>query len=51
MKNEDDLENKVGGNDGDGDGTPKFGRLLLCLLGAVMLIIMITIGTEAYYSG
>lgn len=29
---------------------PKFGRLLLVLLFAVMLIVAITFATEAYYS-
>lgn len=33
-----------------GDGTPKFGRLLLVLIFAVILMILLTIATEAYYS-
>ena len=33
----------------DGDGTPKFGRLLIVLLGAVALIGLITFASEAYY--
>lgn len=33
-----------------GDGTPKFGRLLIVLVLAVMLIGAITLGAEAYYS-
>ncbi|MBC3884616.1 hypothetical protein [Undibacterium griseum] len=32
------------------DGTPKFGRLLIVLFFAVMLIVLITVATEAYYS-
>ena len=34
----------------DSDGTPKFARLLVVLGLAVMLIIVITFATEAYYS-
>lgn len=34
----------------DTDGTPKFGRLLIVLLCAVLLIVAITFATEAYYS-
>ncbi|MDP1977600.1 hypothetical protein [Undibacterium sp.] len=32
------------------DGSPKFGRLLLVLIFAVMLIVVITLGSEAYYT-
>lgn len=32
------------------DGSPKFGRLLLLLAFGVMLIVLITIGSEAYYT-
>lgn len=32
------------------DGVPKFGRLLLVLLTAVLVIVVITFTTEAYYS-
>lgn len=32
------------------DGSPKFGRLLLVLLGAVLLIVAITLISEAMYS-
>lgn len=32
------------------DGSPKFGRLLIVLVCAVMLIVAITFATEAYYS-
>ncbi len=35
---------------GAGDGSPKFGRLLIVLVLAVMLIGAITLGAEAYYS-
>jgi len=31
-------------------GSPKFGRLLLVLIFAVMLIVVITVGSEAYYT-
>lgn len=34
----------------EADGTPKFGRLLLVLISAVLLIVAITFATEAYYS-
>ena len=33
-----------------GDGTPKFGRLLIALVLAVMLIGVITLSAEAFYS-
>jgi len=33
-----------------GDGTPKFGRLFVVLVLAVMLIGAITLSAEAYYS-
>ena len=33
-----------------GDGTPKFGRLLIALVLAVMLIGVITLSAERYYS-
>jgi hypothetical protein len=32
------------------DGSPKFGRLLLVLVLTVLLIVAITVGSEAYYS-
>jgi hypothetical protein len=32
------------------DGSPKFGRLLLVLIGAVLLIVAITFASEAFYS-
>lgn len=32
------------------DKTPKFGRLLLVLAGAVLLIVAITFASAAYYS-
>ncbi|MFM9438468.1 hypothetical protein ACFDR9_005575 [Janthinobacterium sp. CG_23.3] len=35
---------------GGGDGSPKFGRLLIALALAVLLIGAITLGAEAYYS-
>ncbi|MES2072841.1 MAG: hypothetical protein V4488_20970 [Pseudomonadota bacterium] len=33
-----------------GDGSPKFGRLLIVLILAVLLMVLLTIATEAYYS-
>lgn len=36
--------------DQGGDGAPKFGRLLIVLVLAVMLIGAITLSAEAYYS-
>lgn len=33
-----------------GDGSPKFGRLLLVLILAVLLMVLLTFATEAYYS-
>lgn len=33
-----------------GEGTPKFGRLLLVLVAAVMLIALITFLSESFYS-
>jgi len=36
---------------GEGDdGSPKFGRLLIGLVLAVLLIVAITFGSEAYFS-
>ncbi|WP_164471226.1 hypothetical protein [Herbaspirillum rubrisubalbicans] len=32
------------------DGTPKFGRLLVVLICAVLLIVVITFASEAYFS-
>lgn len=32
------------------EGAPKFGRLLLVLAAAVMLIVLITFASEAYFS-
>lgn len=34
----------------ESDGSPKFGRLLIVLFLAVMLIVAITLGSEAMYS-
>ncbi|HTH45091.1 MAG TPA: hypothetical protein VL528_08415 [Oxalicibacterium sp.] len=31
------------------DGNPKFGRLLLVLAFAVLLVVLLTFGSEAYY--
>lgn len=32
------------------EGSPKFGRLLIVLAIAVILVVAITLGSEAYYS-
>ncbi|MEM8514376.1 hypothetical protein RCH14_003721 [Massilia sp. MP_M2] len=32
------------------DGSPKFGRLLVVLLLALLLVVAITFGSEAYFS-
>ncbi|MFL9922912.1 hypothetical protein PQR62_01450 [Herbaspirillum lusitanum] len=32
------------------DGSPRFGRLLIVLILAVLLIVAITFGSEAYFS-
>lgn len=32
------------------NGSPKFGRLLVVLIFAVMLIVVITLASEAYYT-
>lgn len=37
-------------NIGDDAGTPKFGRLLLVLAAAVLLVVALTLASEAYYS-
>jgi len=37
-------------NNGEPDGSPKFGRLLVALVLAVLLIVAITFGSEAYFS-
>ena len=34
----------------EGDGSPKFGRLLIVLVLAVLLVVAITIGSEAYFT-
>jgi hypothetical protein len=38
------------GREQQGEGVPHFGRLLLVLLAAVLLIALITWASEAYYS-
>mgnify|MGYP003576347186 FL=1 len=35
---------------GGSDGVPRFGRLMLVLVAAVLLIVAITLGSEAYFS-
>ncbi|KAF1047017.1 MAG: hypothetical protein GAK35_00814 [Herbaspirillum frisingense] len=35
---------------GGADGSPKFGRLLVVLICAVLLIVAITFASEAYFS-
>lgn len=48
--------NDNGGNGGEGGGpstpgdAPKFGRLLLVLAFALVLIVALTFGSEAYFS-
>ncbi|HEX8612650.1 MAG TPA: hypothetical protein VF800_15295 [Telluria sp.] len=37
-----------GRDDNSGDGSPKFGRLLIALVLAVLLIVGITFGSEAW---
>jgi hypothetical protein len=41
-------------NDGPGEpetaSRPRFGRLLIVLVLAVLLVVLITVGSEAYYS-
>jgi hypothetical protein len=32
------------------DGTPKFGRLLLVLALGVLIVVVLTFGSEAYYT-
>ena len=32
------------------DGVPKFGRLLIVLAGAILMIVAITFGSEAWFS-
>ena len=34
----------------DADGEPKFGRLLIVLLLAVLMVVAVTIGSQAYFS-
>jgi hypothetical protein len=33
-----------------GEGTPKFGRLLLVLAISVLIVVLLTFGSEAYYT-
>lgn len=37
-----------GANKGEPDGSPKFGRLLVVLVLAVLLIVAITVGSERF---
>lgn len=39
---------KAGNDNGEPDGSPKFGRLLIVLVLAVLLIVAITFGSEAF---
>jgi hypothetical protein len=32
------------------DGQPKFGRLLVVLLAVVVIIVLVTLGSEAYFT-
>ncbi|GAB3385980.1 hypothetical protein [Massilia agri] len=44
-----DANEENGGASGN-DGAPKFGRLLIVLAFALILIVAITFGSEAYFS-
>jgi len=33
-----------------GDGTPKFGRLLIVLVLAMLMVVALTFGSEAYFT-
>ena len=33
-----------------GDGTPKFGRLLIVLAMALLMVVALTLGSEAYFT-
>lgn len=35
---------------GGSEGSPRFGRLLIILVAAVLLIVAITLGSEAYFT-
>jgi len=35
---------------GNGDGTPKFGRLLIVLVLAMLVVVALTFGSEAYFT-
>ncbi|MGI4848145.1 MAG: hypothetical protein ACRYGK_08425 [Janthinobacterium lividum] len=39
-----------GKRDAGGNGTPRFGRLLVVLIIAVLLVVAITLGSQAYYT-
>lgn len=43
-------DDNEGPSEPDGGGSPKFGRLLIVLILSVLLIVLITFGSEAYYS-
>ena len=43
-------ERPAPGRRAEGDGSPKFGRLLIVLVLAVLLVVAITIGSEAYFT-
>jgi hypothetical protein len=43
-------DDKEGPPEPEAVGGPKFGRLLIVLVLAVLLVVAITIGSEAYYS-
>ncbi|SFC34605.1 hypothetical protein [Massilia yuzhufengensis] len=40
----------MSGSKKEDDGVPKFGRLLVVLVLAVLLVVAITIGSEAYFT-
>ncbi|MFC0253374.1 hypothetical protein [Massilia consociata] len=46
----DEGGNGDGGTPSGRDGAPKFGRLLLVLLFALLMVVAITFGSEAYFT-
>jgi len=46
----DDTDVDKNAQQAPGDGSPKFGRLLIVLVLAVLLIVAITFGSQAYYA-
>ncbi|CAN7706972.1 hypothetical protein LJR289_005774 [Pseudoduganella sp. LjRoot289] len=44
------MNNSADDQANDDDGSPKFGRLLVVLVLAVLLVVAITFASEAYFS-